>query len=94
MAELFDPYPFSLLNLVFSCVATLQAPIIMMSQGRQEAKDRLRSENDYRANLKAELEIRNVHEKIGHMLTSQWERPAEIQSIQIGLMEDLVQRRR
>jgi len=90
----FDPYPFILLNLVLSCVAALQAPVIMMSQRRQEAKDRLRSENDYRVNLKAELEIRNLHEKIDHMLTSQWQRLAEIQSIQIELMEDLVQRRR
>ena len=90
----FDPYPFILLNLVLSCVAALQAPVIMMSQRRQEAKDRLRSENDYRVNLKAELEIRHLHEKIDHMLTSQWQRLAEIQSIQIELMEDLVQRRR
>lgn len=90
----FDPYPFILLNLVLSCIAALQAPVIMMSQKRQEAKDRLRSENDYRVNLKAELEIRHLHEKIDHMLTRQWERLAEIQSIQIELMEDLVQRRR
>ncbi|HEY9211391.1 MAG TPA: DUF1003 domain-containing protein [Ancylobacter sp.] len=93
-AERFDPYPFILLNLVLSCVAALQAPVIMMSQRRQEAKDRSRSENDYRVNLKAELEIRHLHEKIDHMLTSQWKRLAEIQSIQIELMEDLVQRRR
>ncbi|CAA0105054.1 Uncharacterised protein [Starkeya nomas] len=90
----FDPYPFILLNLVLSCIAALQAPVIMMSQKRQEAKDRLRSENDYRINLKAELEIRHLHEKIDHMLTRQWERLAEIQSIQIDLMEDLAQRRR
>lgn len=90
----FDPYPFILLNLVLSCIAALQAPVIMMSQKRQEAKDRLRSENDYRVNLKAELEIRHLHEKIDHMLTRQWERLAEIQSIQIEMMEDLVQRRR
>lgn len=90
----FDPYPFILLNLVLSCIAALQAPVIMMSQKRQEAKDRRRSENDYRVNLKAELEIRHLHEKIDHMLTHQWERLAEIQSIQIELMEDLAQRRR
>lgn len=90
----FDPYPFILLNLVLSCIAALQAPVIMMSQKRQEAKDRLRSENDYRINLKAELEIRHLHEKIDHMLTRQWERLAEIQAIQIELMEDLAQRRR
>lgn len=90
----FDPFPFILLNLVLSCVAALQAPVIMMSQKRQEAKDRRRSENDYRVNLKAELEIRHLHEKIDHMLTRQWERLAEIQSIQIELMEDLASRRR
>jgi len=90
----FDPYPFILLNLVLSCIAALQAPVIMMSQKRQEAKDRLRSENDYRVNLKAELEIRHLHEKIDHILTRQWERLAEIQSIQIELMEDLAERRR
>lgn len=93
-ASPFDPYPFILLNLVLSCIAALQAPIIMMSQKRQEAKDRLRSENDYRVNLKAELEIRHLHEKIDHMLTHQWQRLADIQSIQIELMEDLLQRRR
>ncbi|MDQ0511486.1 DUF1003 domain-containing protein [Ancylobacter amanitiformis] len=90
----FDPYPFILLNLVLSCIAALQAPVIMMSQKRQEAKDRLRSENDYRVNLKAELEIRHLHEKIDHMLTHQWERLTEIQTIQIELMEDLAARRR
>ncbi|MCB4771703.1 DUF1003 domain-containing protein [Ancylobacter sp. Lp-2] len=93
-AGAFDPYPFILLNLVLSCIAALQAPIIMMSQKRQEAKDRKRSENDYRVNLKAELEIRHLHEKIDHMLTRQWERLAEIQSIQIELMEEVLQRRR
>ena len=58
-----DPYPFILLNLVLSCLAAIQAPIIMMSQNRQEAKDRLRSQHDYQINLKAELEIRHLHEK-------------------------------
>jgi uncharacterized membrane protein len=84
----FDPYPFILLNLVLSCLAAIQAPIIMMSQKRQEAKDRLRSENDYRVNLKAELEIRHLHEKIDHILTRQWERLAEIQQIQLEIMQD------
>ena len=85
----FDPYPFILLNLVLSCLAAVQAPIIMMSQQRQEAKDRKRSENDYRVNLKAELEIRNMHEKIDHLLNRQWERLAEIQTMQIDLIQDL-----
>jgi uncharacterized membrane protein len=84
----FDPYPFILLNLVLSCLAAIQAPIIMMSQKRQEAKDRLRSENDYRVNLKAELEIRHLHEKMDHMLTHQWERLAEIQQIQLEIMQE------
>lgn len=90
----FDPYPFILLNLVLSCLAAMQAPIIMMSQKRQEAKDRLRSENDYRVNLKAELEIRHLHEKIDHILTRQWERLAEIQQIQLELMQANVAQRR
>ena len=90
----FDPYPFILLNLVLSCLAAIQAPIIMMSQKRQEAKDRLRSENDYRVNLKAELEIRHLHEKIDHILTRQWERLAEIQQIQLELMQDPANRKR
>jgi len=90
----FDPYPFILLNLVLSCLAAIQAPIIMMSQKRQEAKDRLRSENDYRVNLKAELEIRHLHEKIDHLINRQWERLAEIQQIQLEIMEDLAIRKR
>ena len=85
----FDPYPFILLNLVLSCLAAIQAPIIMMSQKRQEAKDRMRSQNDYRVNLKAELEIRHLHEKIDHLITRQWERLAEIQQIQLEIMQDL-----
>jgi uncharacterized membrane protein len=89
----FDPFPFILLNLVLSCLAAIQAPVIMMSQNRQEAKDRLRSENDYRVNLKAELEIRHVNAKVDLLLTHQWRRLMEIQQIQLDLMEELVQRR-
>jgi len=92
--ERFDPYPYILLNLVLSCLAAIQAPIIMMSQKRQEAKDRLRSENDFRVNLKAELEIRHLHEKIDHILTRQWERLAEIQQIQLEMMQDPFLRKR
>ncbi|QRM54168.1 DUF1003 domain-containing protein [Sinorhizobium sp. BG8] len=83
----FDPYPFILLNLVLSCVAALQAPVIMMSQKRQEEKDRQRAENDYMVNLRAELEIRQLHEKIDHQMAHQWERLAELQQIQIELLE-------
>jgi uncharacterized membrane protein len=84
----FDPYPFILLNLVLSCLAAVQAPIIMMSQRRQEARDRERASNDYRINLKAELEIRHLHDKIDHMISKQWERLAEIQQLQIDIMQD------
>ncbi|MDO9526935.1 MAG: DUF1003 domain-containing protein [Gemmobacter sp.] len=84
----FDPYPFILLNLVLSCVAALQAPVIMMSQRRQETKDRLRGENDYRVNLKAELEIRQLHEKLDHQLVHQWQRLVEMQQIQIEMLEE------
>jgi uncharacterized membrane protein len=90
----FDPYPFILLNLMLSCLAAVQAPIIMMSQNRQETRDRLRSENDYRVNLKAELEIRHLHEKLDHLLQHQWERLMEIQQIQIELMNELTAGRR
>lgn len=85
----FDVYPFILLNLVLSCLAAIQAPVIMMSQNRQEAKDRLRSENDYRVNLKAELEIRHLHAKLDLLLTHQWQRLLEIQQVQTDLLEEL-----
>ena len=93
-SDRFDPYPYILLNLALSCLAAVQAPLIMMSQRRQEAKDRLRAENDYRVNLKAELEIRHLHEKVDHLLLRQWERLAAIQKVQIELMEDLAKDRR
>jgi uncharacterized membrane protein len=89
----FDPYPYILLNLVLSCLAAIQAPVIMMSQNRQEARDRIHAENDYRINLKAELEIRHLHEKMDHLLMKQWERLLEIQEVQIDIMEELSYRR-
>ena len=88
----FDPYPFILLNLVLSCLASVQAPIIMMSQNRQEARDRKRAEDDYKINLKAELEIKNLHEKFDHLLEHQWQHLMEIQQIQVELMEELAAR--
>lgn len=88
----FDPYPFILLNLVLSCIAALQAPVIMMSQNRQEAKDRQRAIYDYRVNLKAELEIRHLHEKMDHLLLHQWQRLVEIQQLQIEIMGELMER--
>ncbi|MBI1397150.1 MAG: DUF1003 domain-containing protein [Betaproteobacteria bacterium] len=84
-----DPYPYILLNLVLSCLAAIQAPVIMMSQNRQEAKDRLRSQHDYQVNLKAELEIRHLHEKIDHLLSHQWERLVQIQEIQLEALAEL-----
>lgn len=88
----FDPYPFILLNLILSCLAAIQAPIIMMSQNRQKAKDRQRSEHDYKINLKAELEIRLLHEKIDHLIVHQNQRLMEIQQIQVDLLEDIMAR--
>jgi uncharacterized membrane protein len=86
----FDPYPYILLNLVLSCLAAIQAPVIMMSQNRQDAKDRMRSEHDYQLNLKAELEIRHLNEKMDLLLTTQWRRLLEIQRIQMEVLEELV----
>jgi uncharacterized membrane protein len=85
----YDPYPYILLNLILSCLAAVQAPIIMMSQNRQEAKDRLRSEHDYQVNLKAELEIRHVNTKIDQLISHQWQRLLEIQKIQMELLEEM-----
>lgn len=87
----FDPYPFILLNLILSCIASLQAPIIMMSQNRQEEKDRERSKLDYMVNLKSELEIRTLHEKIDHLIIHQQRDLFEIQQIQIEMMKDILQ---
>lgn len=84
----FDPYPFIFLNLVLSCLAAIQAPVIMMSQIRQEARDRLHAMHDYQVNLKAELEIRHLHQKIDHLLSHQWERLVEIQEIQMELINE------
>ena len=84
-----DPYPFIFLNLILSCLAAVQAPVIMMSQNRQETKDRIRSEHDFQINLKAELEIRHLHEKMDHLLTHQWERLVRIQELQLELLSDL-----
>jgi uncharacterized membrane protein len=80
--------PFHRLNLVLSCMAAMQASMIMMRQNLQERRGRLGSEHDCRINLKAELDIRHLHEKVDHLLTGQWEGLAEIQQIQIGLMAE------
>lgn len=86
----FDPYPFILLNLILSCLAAIQAPIIMMSQNRQEQKDRQRGEHDYKINLKAELEIKLLNEKIDHVLIHQNKKLMEIQEVQTDYLEDLM----
>ncbi len=88
----FDPYPFILLNLILSCLAALQAPVIMMSQNRQEEKDRDRARKDYMINLKSELEIRMLHEKLDHLIRHQQEELIEIQKIQIEMMNDILSR--
>ncbi len=86
----FDPYPFILLNLILSSLAAVQAPIIMMSQNRQESKDRIRSQYDYQVNLKAELEIRQLHEKIDHLIMHQGQKILELQQIQTEMLEQLM----
>ncbi len=85
----FDPYPFILLNLALSCIAALQAPIIMMSQNRQEKRDRIRSVNDYKINLKAELEIRMLHEKLDSFIKNNWQMLMEIQKVQLDMVKDI-----
>ena len=87
--EPFDPYPYILLNLFLSMLAAVQAPVIMMSQNRQEERDRLRAENDYQVNLKAEVEIRMINEKIDELIRHHWQHMLEIQRIQMEMIEDL-----
>lgn len=88
----FDPYPFILMNLVLSCIAALQAPIIMMSQNRQEEKDRKRSENDYLINLKAELEIRALHQKVDLLLEEQIKILFDSQAKQLEMLKRIEDR--
>ena len=85
---IFDAYPFIFLNLMLSCLAAIQAPVILMSQRRAEAKDRLRAQSDYRVNLKAELEIRHLHEKLDYLVSKQWERLMEIQQLQLETLQE------
>ena len=91
-ARPFDPYPFILLNLMLSCLAAIQAPIIMMSQNRQESKDRLRSEHDFKINLKAELEIQHLNEKLDHLITNQWQNLLETQEMQMEMLDEIMSR--
>lgn len=89
VSKSFDPYPYILLNLVLSTLAAIQAPLIMMSQNRQETRDRAHAQHDYQVNLKAELEIRQLHQKLDHLLSHQWERLMEIQQVQIELINEV-----
>ncbi|WP_345722268.1 DUF1003 domain-containing protein [Herpetosiphon gulosus] len=93
LAKPFDPYPFILLNLVLSSVAALQAPIIMMSQSRQAAKDRLDASHDYEINLKAELEIQRLHNKIDQLREAQWHELVQLQQEQIRLLNQILSQR-
>ena len=83
----YDPYPFILLNLILSCLAAIQAPIIMMSQNRLESKDRARAKNDYRINLKAEVEVRQLHEKLDHLISYQMDELYKKQEMQLDYLE-------
>ncbi len=85
----FDPYPFILMNLILSCIAALQAPIIMMSQNRQEEKDRQRGENDYLVNLKAELEVRSLHQKMDLLIEEQLKVLFDVQAKQMSILTRL-----
>lgn len=90
MNRSFDPYPYILLNLILSCIAAIQAPIIMMSQNRQEIKDRKRAKNDYLVNLKSEIEIRNLHEKMDLSVDDQYKHICEIQQKQIEMLQQII----
>jgi uncharacterized membrane protein len=85
----FDPYPFILMNLILSCIAALQAPVIMMSQNRQEEKDRKRGENDYLINLKAEMQIRSLHQKMDLLLEEQIKTLFETQAKQFEMLRNI-----
>ncbi|MBL8727151.1 MAG: DUF1003 domain-containing protein [Planctomycetes bacterium] len=89
----FDPYPFILLNLLLSCLAAVQAPIIMMSQNRMNQRDRRQADQDFRVNLKAEIEVATLHEKVDHLLHAQWNRMVELQQLQLDLLQELARRR-
>jgi uncharacterized membrane protein len=90
----FDPYPFILLNLILSCLASMQAPVIMMSQNRKDEKDRVQAERDYLVNLKAELEIRTLHEKVDHLMIHQYQELFEMQKIQMEMLSDLLDQKK
>ncbi|MBL8207597.1 MAG: DUF1003 domain-containing protein [Blastocatellia bacterium] len=92
-ARAYDPYPYILLNLLLSCLAALQAPIIMMSQNRQAEIDRMQAQNDYEVNIKAELEILQLHEKLNELREQDWAGLLEVQHYQTQLLEKLANER-
>ncbi|KAB7774446.1 DUF1003 domain-containing protein [Xanthomonas sontii] len=92
LAHAFDPYPYILLNLCLSCLAAIQAPVIMMSQNRQAAVDRLRAQNDYEVNIKSELEILQVHEKLNQLREQDWATLVDQQNRQIAMLQQLLER--
>ncbi len=89
LSKPFDPFPFIFLNLILSTIAAIQAPVIMMSQNRKEEKDRQRAINDYMVNLKAEIEIRNMHQKMDILIADQMRTLFDIQKLQLELMEEI-----
>ncbi|HQV52762.1 MAG: DUF1003 domain-containing protein [Flavobacteriales bacterium] len=92
LSDRFDPYPFILMNLILSCVAAMQAPVIMMSQNRKEERDRMRAENDYLINLKAELQIRSLHQKVDLLLEEQIKTLFDVQAQQMELLTRIEKR--
>lgn len=90
--EEFDPYPFILLNLILSTLAALQAPVIMMSQNRQAERDRMNAANDYEVNLKAEMEIRALHQRLDALRDEDWAQLVRLQQLQIQMLERLLTR--
>ncbi len=92
LLKAFDPYPYILLNLVLSCLAAIQAPIIMMSQNRQADTDRMQAQHDFEVNIKSELEIMQVHEKIDHLREQDWAMLVELQNRQIKILDTLLER--
>lgn len=89
--EAFDPYPFILLNLILSCIAALQAPVILMSANRQAEHDRRKADQDFLVNLKAEIEVASLHEKVDHLLHVQWDRMVEMQELQLEMLRALLE---
>jgi uncharacterized membrane protein len=93
MKKPLDPFPYIFLNLCLSCLAAIQAPVIMMSQNRQEERDRMRGDNDYMVNMKAEIEIRAINEKVDKLLNDQWKHLLEIQQLQMDMIRDMSKQR-